>query len=891
MAIVSCPHCQVHLQITADFEGHTLQCPNCQGAFVAPATERADTPDEDGLPLVVILTAVVIAHLLVFLVVAMAKGLGSAILLVTLAIVLEMTIWKRKELLAVFQESQTNRVVEKIKSSRSSQLDLGLAGVQSFLSQQEIERPTAQTPPIEVVAQFDDALVEIRPAKKVAARPRTISLNNQPPLRHARPSISEQAGGRSLGVNLPRDNIYFYGPGTELDLGRGVLKWPLVYATGLGQQGRFDVSLIDGTLPVAPAGSPVVECLPYWPSYYDCTPAQRAYYLNWLLSGKCDPDAELGYVFLYFYGLERRVLVDRADFLPIAQELVRLLPIYQASNSFRRYATALLWLTLYFASEIEAVPQSFLSQAVAATERWNDEALGIYLAILYNKNQTLPASVAFLVCQNDPRTSSSVVVRRHQEEFMKLFGAKYEKAFGDGIDIRTSKRLKRLEYQPASGSLLRSIGVDNGISVPSIPDVLGISSQFKPLIQFWNDAVDDLKAYSRASRASGGELTAEAYEALPSELQTGDHPEMDAWLQVWEQHADTEGWPIVPISALCTIKQTSAREKLTKSQCTKLLTTADALGFGVEPDARMTGRNYFWDERVALFFLDEVTSADSTNYVAASVLLRLGATIAEADGNIDKSELNFITNHLEGQFNLSNADSKRLERLKYLLLHSKSGENTISSTLAKRLPRQHRLLIGEFLVGVAATDEIITEGEVKELRKAYKLLDLKIEDLDRLLAVHAAPAETSERALAPDAELRLDMQAISRIMTETREVAGILRDAMADEDESLEEDEASTAVAVADASAQFSSQSVAQPDSGTDDGLDPRYRTFLSAVLKESEWTPARLRTLADSCSVMLSGAIEAINEWSTDRYGDWLIVEGDTYQVQQDLVREALPE
>lgn len=37
----------------------------------------------------------------------------------------------------------------------------------------------------------------------------------------------------------------------------------------------------------------------------------------------------------------------------------------------------------------------------------------------------------------------------------------------------------------------------------------------------------------------------------------------------------------------------------------------------------------------------------------------------------------------------------------------------------------------------------------------------------------------------------------------------------------------------------------------------------------------------------MLSGAVETINEWSTDRYGDWLIEEGDTYQVRQNLIEE----
>jgi len=32
--------------------------------------------------------------------------------------------------------------------------------------------------------------------------------------------------------------------------------------------------------------------------------------LRWLVDGRQDPNCYIGYVFLYFYGLERRLLVD-----------------------------------------------------------------------------------------------------------------------------------------------------------------------------------------------------------------------------------------------------------------------------------------------------------------------------------------------------------------------------------------------------------------------------------------------------------------------------------------------------------------------------------------------------------------------------------------------------
>jgi tRNA G37 N-methylase TrmD len=58
--------------------------------------------------------------------------------------------------------------------------------------------------------------------------------------------------------------------------------------------------------------------------------------------------------------------------------------------------------------------------------------------------------------------------------------------------------------------------------------------------------------------------------------------------------------------------------------------------------------------------------------------------------------------------------------------------------------------------------------------------------------------------------------------------------------------------------------------------------------MEREDWTRAEFRELADRCQVMMSGAVETINEWSTEQYGDWIIEEGDTYHVRKDLIEEA---
>jgi hypothetical protein len=81
---------------------------------------------------------------------------------------------------------------------------------------------------------------------------------------------------------------------------------------------------------------------------YLSSDARRAY-LQWLSSGRKAPEANIGCVFLFFYGLERRALVDAiddpsaaTDIPKIAIEVERLLSIYGGNISFKRYACSFL---------------------------------------------------------------------------------------------------------------------------------------------------------------------------------------------------------------------------------------------------------------------------------------------------------------------------------------------------------------------------------------------------------------------------------------------------------------------------------------------------------------------------------------------------------------------
>src|SRR3546814_5554986 len=76
------------------------------------------------------------------------------------------------------------------------------------------------------------------------------------------------------------------------------------------ENGRDDPCLIDPSKSIARDGNYAERHMDYWPSYSDISATARRAYLSWLAEGRNAAGADIGYVFLFFYGLERRVLVD-----------------------------------------------------------------------------------------------------------------------------------------------------------------------------------------------------------------------------------------------------------------------------------------------------------------------------------------------------------------------------------------------------------------------------------------------------------------------------------------------------------------------------------------------------------------------------------------------------
>ena len=528
--------------------------------------------------------------------------------------------------------------------------------------------------------------------------------------------------------------LRWYGKGESVMIGRFRLTDPMVYVSD-GPACQEEASCIDLTLPVGDSVRELTGGLGYYPSYSRLSPNQRANYLSWLARGREEHLDDIGYAFLFFYGLERRLLIEKQDLSPIIKEVVRLLETYPISRSFDGYLSRFMAFVLARAG-IETLKDKWFHAVFGQSRlRRDEDFLAVALAWFLRRNAPLPVSWAIRIVRQDPRSPRSVVIDRLPEQFNLLFEKRYREQFGQGLILRAAKRDRTISYRPASSSLLGPDWSGSSIESIKIPNVMGIQSQFSTLVQIWSCCIDELRPLSRMV-AKGNQIhTRDAFESLPEELKTEvEHPDKVAWDREVAEHTDEDGCSIVEVAKLASIHGFGERAKLTAKQSQSLAQTAHYVGLVIEPDARITNRPYTSTDLVSLLRTEDKPSlpADS-RYHGASLMLELGMYIAASDGQVDDEEVDQIARFLESQFRLDPPDARRLQALKSVFLRRPPSITGLGKRLQKVLNREQRESLGSFLTGIAAANGIIARSEITALRNAYRALDIDVEHLNRSL--------------------------------------------------------------------------------------------------------------------------------------------------------------
>jgi tellurite resistance protein len=656
----------------------------------------------------------------------------------------------------------------------------------------------------------------------------------------------------------------------------------LIYV-GSVPRNRYDVEdrveCVDPVLPVDNRNPDHAgHGMDYWPAYHSIPPGCRSAYLHWLASGKNAPGAYIGYVFLYFYGLERRVLVDaRADLMAAQPELrqifvevTRLLRVYGGNNSFHSYATEfcdlLRTLLARQRRECDGPPPH-----PACADRYSPPlALSLGIGELARDGQPVPANWAHSWAMLNPEIYPRTPAERCPSEFQRLFLLRYKQKYGDGLIVRPLQRTVTMSYHPATAAL-------DTIEVPTaIPDVLTAAIPTRALAALVESCTNDLDAYSRLmGRNPEAAGTAAAAAVLPIELLDRDMPALQAIGTFVETHL-AGGAQVVEGAELASLWPERTPGKFAKADAVAFAQLLERLGVGVEPDVRMGGAVLGAGPAVLFPITQGQPVTASPEYAAATTLLHLAAVVSSADDDVSEAERAHLVGHLESALHLSAGERERLTaHLTWLL-----AADLKLSGLKKRLVAltfAQRRAVADFLVTVAAIDGHISPGEVKTLRKICTMLEL---DPDAVLAglppakaepatgpVTVRPATPGPAGYAipkqPQAALAgvlvLDRDLVETKLAETAAVSALLADLFMDEEEEP--------VAAADA---------AVPDVQRVEGLDGPHSQLARRLADRPLWTRAELEQLCAELHLMVDGALDTVNEAALDASGEPLVEDGD---------------
>ncbi len=602
----------------------------------------------------------------------------------------------------------------------------------------------------------------------------------------------------------------------------------------------------------------------YWPTYSNIPPASRGAYLRWLEAGR-PGGAYIGYVFLFFYGIERRVISDaatselvRAEVPALLSEVERLLELYESNGSFRGYASDFL-----ATARLAGVPTR-IADLTPPRERigW-DIPLEVKLAVgaLAADNEPLPGEWALAWALTSPEIPRRTPARRCPEEFAQLFLARYAAAHGDGLQIKPSKAKLHLEYRPASLSFGGSIRLDSG----GVPDVTRLPAPTKKLATLVTTVTDELDAYSRHIGRNHDRDAARAVALLPAVLARDRAP---ASLAALLADLPAEGQLLVPAADAALIFGSGPGQKLPKRDATALALLLAAQDVGLEPDVRFGSPNFSHHSFVALWREEEASATAGDGFAAATVLLHLGVTVSESDGEVSAVERRRLESGLAKAFDLPAAGQRRLHAHLRWLLAERPGIAGIKARI-NAIEAAQRKLIARYLLAVAGADGSISPKEVDSLRRLYGLLGLDPEsvhvDLHSVASsptsILAADADPGDFALP--GKVILDERRLAEVMTATEEVSEVL-----------------TAVFVASESDGDSPEPIRtdehdEAEPGPFTTLNHAHAVLVRRLSTQPVWPRSEFDAQASELGLLPAGAIEIIND-AAFTVSDGPLIEGD---------------
>ena len=655
----------------------------------------------------------------------------------------------------------------------------------------------------------------------------------------------------------------------------------------IGKYWGLEPALVDPWLP-ADFAEPdwLGSDLTFQPSYDQLTPAGRAAYLLWLSSPRDWPQTPIGYVFLYFYGLERRAFVDaltspaaRRELPLVEAEVERLQRVYGNDRLFDGCASNFLSACRCLL-EPSGVPTH--PPRVFENRTWEiPPEVKLGLARFMAAAQPIPADWALAWVLAHPEMHLGTPAHRCGDELSRLFALRYRQRFGDGMVVKPNKSRLKIGYRPASAGFGQTVD----IPVESLPDVSVLTAPVRVLHELAKECTGSLDSYSRwlgRHPEDRGSLTATAL--LPTELaHDASGSALDELTEWLELQLSDRNYALVEGAKLVLRWPAQTPGKLTRPEASALAQLLGARGYGVEPDVRFAGP-VLGAGMAVIFRLDGANASAGADWESVSAVLQLVAAVAAPRASSD-DVLELVAEQLQAVLDLPPTEHSRV--LAHLRWAAISPPNLAAAKRAlEGTSSAVREGIATLLIDMAAAHGGVGPEQVSALTRAYKALRLEPTSIysrihERTTRPVLEPVEVRVRRRgrpgepvppAPPIEsataITMDQEVIRAKLAESARSAALLDQIFAAADGDSSPDHAEPA-------------SPGQLSCG--------HVELLRDLATRPSWSYAEFAELASRMGLLPAGAIEALNDASMERYGEPVLEGDDVITMNPDALKELL--
>ena len=645
-----------------------------------------------------------------------------------------------------------------------------------------------------------------------------------------------------------------------------------------GKYGQHDGCVIDPKLPIG--DSAAAEPLGYWPSYEGMSPNCRKRYLEWLGGGKQAADIDIGYVFLYFYGLERRLILETppaTEVEALTRELQRLRSLYSGNGSFNGYSARLLDAVAFLRDAGKRSCNPFIPELAASGGEMSPALkLAIAREVVSGQPLDFDLAAAALIGMKEFWARYRQVLDHARPPFLQVLKTRFAGAFPSGFLVRNRKDSRLVvSYRGATAGLYLDLAAQAGLKGLPDPETL----TWTKLLNLAEAAANELAPLTKLLAyypARANSLT--ALVNCPTELRDGIAVDARRWID-----SLTSPSP-VPFGLLAKHAIGAEGAKWTVRHRRQISEALAGVGWSMEPGADDAIERLADD--TVVFVIHEVIDGQSREMTVASAAAMLVANIAKANEDHGTELEEFWLSQLPSRLALPASDTERLRARLVWYRNSNVAIPKVKRLLGDATSEERELCAWSATVATGATGNV-GKPQIAALEAIYDALGVArstlytglhtgvaaaVNGTEEPVEVAGEVAEVIHRIPPPPAmkPAGADVDRLAKIRAETESVSAMLASIFTEAEPQPEEPHATS--------------------DGPLVGLDNEQATLLTKLVTRPEWARHEFESIAASLNLMPDGALEAINEWAFDRYGDALVEDGDALILNLDLLAQDLP-